>query len=83
MGNLLLAHLAEAGIRLRRSSSPAHPFRHMERPTAQEFDQELLYLYDYYAHGHIDRRTFLERAAKFAVGGLTAVALLEMRTKRR
>jgi len=55
----------------------------MERPTAQEFDQELLYLYDYYAHGHIDRRTFLERAAKFAVGGLTAVALLEMRTKRR
>ena len=50
----------------------------MERKTAQEFDQELLYLYDFYAHGHIDRRTFLERAAKFAVGGLTAVALLEM-----
>lgn len=50
----------------------------MERPTAQEFDQELLYLYDFYAHGQIDRRTFLERATKFAVGGLTAVALLEM-----
>ena len=50
----------------------------MERKTAQEFDQELLYLYDYYVHGQIDRRTFLERAAKFAVGGLTAVALLEM-----
>jgi carboxymethylenebutenolidase len=50
----------------------------MERKTAQEFDQELLYLYDFYAHGHIDRRTFLERAAKFAVGGLTALALLEM-----
>ncbi|WP_438482431.1 dienelactone hydrolase family protein [Oleiharenicola lentus] len=50
----------------------------MERKNAQEFDQELLYLYDYYAHGQIDRRTFLERAAKFAVGGLTAVALLEM-----
>ncbi len=50
----------------------------MERKTAKEFDQELLYLYDYYVHGQIDRRTFLERAAKFAVGGLTAVALLEM-----
>ena len=50
----------------------------MERKTAQQFDQELLYLYDFYAHGHIDRRTFLERAAKFAVGGLTALALLEM-----
>jgi carboxymethylenebutenolidase len=50
----------------------------MERKTAQEFDQELLYLYDYYVHGQIDRRTFMERAAKFAVGGLTAAALLEM-----
>ena len=50
----------------------------MERKSAQEFDQELLYLYDYYVHGQIDRRTFLERAAKFAVGGVTALALLEM-----
>jgi carboxymethylenebutenolidase len=50
----------------------------MERKTAQEFDQELLYLYDYYVHRQIDRATFLSRAAKFAVGGLTAVALLEM-----
>ena len=54
----------------------------MERKTAQEFDQELLYLYDYYVHGQIDRRTFLDRAAKFAVGGLTAVALLEMLSPR-
>ncbi len=50
----------------------------MNRPTAQEFDQELLDLYDYYVHGQIDRRGFLDRAAKFAVGGLTAVALLEL-----
>ena len=49
----------------------------MERQTATEFDQELLYLYDYYVHGQIDRRTFLERAAKYAVGGMTALALLE------
>lgn len=50
----------------------------MNRRTAQEFDQELLDIYDYYVHGQIDRRGFLERAAKFAVGGLTAAALLEM-----
>ena len=39
---------------------------------------ELLDLYDYYVHGQIDRRTFLQRAGKFAVGGLTAASLLEM-----
>ena len=50
----------------------------MNRRTAQEFDQELLDLYDYYVHGQIDRRGFIDRAAKFAVGGLTAAALLEM-----
>jgi carboxymethylenebutenolidase len=50
----------------------------MERKRAEDFDQELLYLYDSYAHGQIDRRTFFERAAKFAVGGLTVAALLDM-----
>ncbi len=50
----------------------------MTRRTAKEFDQELLDLYDYYVHGQIDRRGFIDRAAKFAVGGLTAAALLEM-----
>jgi carboxymethylenebutenolidase len=50
----------------------------MKRQTAGEFKQELLDLYDYYVHGQIDRRVFLERAGKFAVGGLTAAALLEM-----
>jgi len=34
----------------------------------------LLDLYDYYAHGKIDRRMFLDRAGKFAVGTLTAAA---------
>lgn len=48
-----------------------------ERKSAKEFDQELLDLYDYYVHGAIDRRTFMERATKFAVGGLTAAALLQ------
>lgn len=50
----------------------------MERKRAEEFDQELLYLYDCYAHGQLDRRGFLAKAAKFAVGGLTAAALLDM-----
>ena len=48
----------------------------MDRKTASDFDQELLDIYDRYAHGIIDRRQFLDRAAKFAVGGLTATALL-------
>jgi carboxymethylenebutenolidase len=49
----------------------------MERKKASDFDQELLDLYDLYAHGLIERREFLGRAAKFAVGGITAAALLE------
>ncbi|MEN9539287.1 MAG: hypothetical protein RLZZ126_1522 [Pseudomonadota bacterium] len=46
------------------------------RMTAQDFDQELLILFDAYVHGSIDRRGFLDRAQKFAVGGLTAAGLL-------
>ncbi|MGM9425410.1 dienelactone hydrolase family protein [Hydrogenophaga sp. MI9] len=46
------------------------------RLTAADFDQELLILFDAYVHGDIDRRGFLDRAAKFAVGGLTAAGLL-------
>lgn len=46
------------------------------RPTAADFDQELLVLFDAYVHGDLDRRGFLERARRFAVGGLTAAGLL-------
>lgn len=49
----------------------------MERKTAHDFDQELLALFDAYVHGAIDRRGFLDRAAKYAVGGVTAVMLLD------
>jgi carboxymethylenebutenolidase len=49
----------------------------MPRKEAGEFDQELLNLYDRYAHNLISRRGFLERAGKFAVGGVTAAALLK------
>ncbi len=48
------------------------------RMTAEDFDQELLDLYDFYAHGKISKREFLDGAARFAVGGLTAAALLNM-----
>ncbi len=48
----------------------------MARLTAADFDQELLILFDAYVHGDLDRRGFLERAQKFAVGGLTAAGLL-------
>ncbi len=50
----------------------------MNRMTAKDFDQELLDLYDFYAHGKITKREFLDKAGKFAVGGLTAGALLTM-----
>ena len=50
----------------------------MERKKAGDFDQGLLNLYDHYAHGIIERREFLDKAAKFAVDGLTAAALLDM-----
>lgn len=48
----------------------------MTRLTAKDFPPELLELYDYYAHGKISRREFLDRAAKYAVGGVTAIMLL-------
>ena len=47
------------------------------RLVASDFDPELLGLFDLYVHGLVDRRSFLERAAKFAGAGLTATALLE------
>ncbi|WP_018631755.1 YghX family hydrolase [Neomegalonema perideroedes] len=46
------------------------------RLTAQDFPPELLELYDFYVHGRITKREFLDRAGKFALGGLTAAALL-------
>ena len=48
----------------------------MSRLTAKDFAPELLELYDYYAHGRITKRQFLELAAKYAVGGLTAITIL-------
>ncbi|OOG39451.1 dienelactone hydrolase family protein [Polaromonas sp. A23] len=46
------------------------------RLTAQDFDQELLILFDAYVHGNLDRRGFLNQAQKFAKAGMTAAGLL-------
>jgi len=48
----------------------------MDRQRATDFDQELLDLYDDYAHGRISRRNFAVNAAKFAAGGITVDVLL-------
>ena len=50
----------------------------MDRKKASDFPQDLLDLFDGYAHGAISRREFLDGAQKFAVGGVTAMALFEM-----
>ena len=47
----------------------------MPRLTAKDFAPELLELYDYYAHGKINRREFLERATAFTLG-VSALSVL-------
>jgi carboxymethylenebutenolidase len=49
----------------------------MERKQASEYPQELLDLFHEYQHGDINRRTFLDRAGRFAIGGLTVAAIFE------
>jgi carboxymethylenebutenolidase len=46
------------------------------RQTAQDFDQDLLILFDAYVHGDVDRRAFLSQAQRFAKAGVTAAGLL-------
>lgn len=49
----------------------------MERKKASDYPQEVLRLFDRYAHGEIDRRGFLEGAQRYAAAGVTAAAMLE------
>ncbi len=49
----------------------------MERKKATDFPKEVLRLFDGYVHGGLSRRQFLDRAAKYAIGGFTAAAMLE------
>src|SRR5215212_8201886 len=50
----------------------------MDRKKASDFDPQLLGLFNRYIHGAINRREFLDGAAKFAIGGMTAMGLWEM-----
>ena len=52
----------------------------MERRKASDFPPEVLKLFDGYIHGGMTRRDFLDRAAKFAMGGFTAATMLESLT---
>ena len=48
----------------------------MTRLTANDFDPEVLQLFDGYVHGQLSRRDFLAKASRYAVGGATAATLL-------
>src|SRR5262245_43763066 len=50
----------------------------MERKKASDFPQEVLELFHLYQHGEISRRSFLDQAAKFTVGGLTASVMFDL-----
>lgn len=52
----------------------------MERLTAKDFAPELLELYDFYVHGKLSRREFLDRAAAFTLCSTAAVAVLDALT---
>ena len=54
----------------------------MEQKTSAHLSQEVFNLFDKYVHGDIDRRGFLERVTKYAVGGMTATMLLDALTPR-
>lgn len=49
----------------------------MPRKTAADFHPEVLKLFDQYVHGLTSRRGFLDGAARFAVGTVTAAGFLE------
>ena len=49
----------------------------MKRPDPKTFDPEIFKYFDRYTHGFIGRREFLDGVNKFAVGGITAMAILE------
>jgi carboxymethylenebutenolidase len=48
----------------------------MKEIKKEDIKQEVFDLYDYYVHGKIDRRGFMNRLSAYAVGGLTVSALM-------
>ena len=53
-----------------------------ERVTTKDLNPELWKIFDEYVHGFIDRRGFMDRAGKYAVGGLTAAGILDLMNPR-
>ena len=53
-----------------------------EQVTTKDLDPELWKIFDEYVHGFIDRRGFMDRAGKYAVGGLTAAGILDLMNPR-
>jgi carboxymethylenebutenolidase len=49
----------------------------MERKKASDYPQEVLDLFHEYQHGDMNRRDFIDRLGKYAVGGVTAMAIFE------
>ncbi len=49
----------------------------MERKKTTDYSPEVLRLFDRYVHGDLSRRDFLEQAAKYALGSMTAATILE------
>ena len=43
---------------------------------SEQYDRRVMRLFDGYVHGQITRREFLERAAKFTAGGVSAASVL-------
>jgi carboxymethylenebutenolidase len=68
---------ASAGRSIHADKFRRKKMEQMERKTAHDFDQELLILFDAYVHGALDRRGFLEKAAKYTAAGVTAAMLLD------
>lgn len=52
------------------------PLKDPPMSKASDFDPEVLRLFDQYVHGLINRRTFLDGAARYTSAGVTAVGLL-------
>jgi len=48
----------------------------MERKQASQFNQNVLDIYDEYAHGRMNRRDYVKQLSAFAVGGMTLEALM-------
>ncbi|QDU82288.1 Carboxymethylenebutenolidase [Polystyrenella longa] len=50
--------------------------KNTERKKATDFNQEVLDIYDDYAHGRMNRRDYIKSLGVFAVGGMTVEALM-------